>query len=94
MDWETIKTEYLNRIEEEKKRGIDIIRGQYEEIINNLSDEDREKLNDGELPAELLKIVEIDPTTGHFMCKQYPEYEIGSILDIIEEPEVYHNEDD
>lgn len=94
MDWETIKQDYINRMEEEKKRGIDIIREKYEEVISNLSDADMEKLYDGELPAELDKIVDIDPKNGWFVCKQYPDYKIGSILDLLEKAEVYASEDD
>ena len=94
MDWEKIKQDYLDRLEEEKKRGIDIVRETYERVINNLSETDVEKLYDGELPAELEKIVEIDPTNGWFVCKQYPEYKIGSILDLLEKAEVFVSEDD
>ena len=94
MDWESIKSEYLKRMEEEKQRGIDIVRSQYEAIISSLSDTDVEKLYEGELPVALDKIVEIDPLTGYFMCKQYPEYKIGSILDLLENAEVYQTEDD
>lgn len=94
MDWETIKQEYLDRMEEEKKRGINIIREQYDEIISHLTDADKDKLYEGELPPELEKIVDIDPTNGWFVCKQYPEYKIGSILDLLENAEVYETEDD
>ena len=94
MDWEDIKADYSRRMEEEKQRGIDVVRSQYDEIVSKLSDEDIDKLYEGELPAGLEKIVDIDPTTGWFVCKQYPEYKIGSILDLVEKPEVFASEDD
>lgn len=94
IDWEKTKQDYLDRMEEEKKRGIDIIREKYDKIIENLNDDDLDKLYEGELPAELEKIVDIDPVNGWFVCKQYPDYKIGSILDLLEKAEVYVTEDD
>ena len=74
MDWDKIYADYQERMRIEKERGIDLIRQKYNEIIDNLSEEDVEKVMDGELPDELYNIIDINPTNGHFVCKQYPEY--------------------
>ena len=85
MNWDEIYADYQERMRKEKERGIDIVRKRYDEIVTNMTESDVEKLMDeGELPAGLDEIVDVDPTTGHFVSKQYPEYEIGSILDILE----------
>ena len=93
MNWDEILADYNRRMEEEKKRGIDIIRKQYEEAIANLSSEDVDNFFDGELPESILKIVDITET-GSFVCKNYPDHVIGSINDIMERAEVYNTEDD
>ena len=93
MNWDEILADYNRRMEEEKARGIDIIRKQYEEAIANLTSEDVDNFFDGELPESILKIVDITET-GSFVCKTYPDHVIGSINDIIERAEVYNTEDD
>lgn len=97
MNWDEIYNDYLERMRIEKERGIDVIRKKYDEIVENLSDDDVELILEGELPEELLEIIDIDTKTGHFVSKQYPEYEIGSILDLLEhagvETEDYSYED-
>ena len=93
MNWDDILADYNRRMAEEKAKGIDIIRQQYEEALNNLTSEDTEKFMDGELPDSIRKIVEINEN-GQFVCKQYPDHIIGSILDLLERAEVYSSEDD
>ena len=84
MDWDKIYGDYQERMRIEKERGIDLVRQKYNEIIDNMTDEDVEKVMDGDIPDELYNIIDINPENGHFVCKQYPEYEIGTILDILE----------
>lgn len=84
MDWEKIKSDYIERMEMEKRLGIDKIRAEYDEIINSMTKEDFEKFEDGELPSELNKIVTLDPTTMNFMSKEFPDSIIGTLYDIID----------
>lgn len=86
MDWDKIVSEYDNRKAEEKRLGLDIIRAQYEKIINELTSEEKISfIEDGKLPSKLDKIVSIDPYSNHLLSKQYPDIVLGTINDLIEE---------
>jgi len=91
MNWDEIVKDYDERMAKEKELGIDAVRSKYEEIISNLSNEEIDNLYEGELPASLLKIIDIDPTTGLFVDKNYKDIVIGSLSDIFESEE--NNED-
>jgi hypothetical protein len=39
---------------------------------------------EGEIPSDILKIVDIDPKTGNFVSKNFPNVVIGSMYDILE----------
>lgn len=85
MDWEEIHTEYKERMEREKELGIDNVRKIYEEVLNSLTLTDIEKIEEeGILPSKLEKIIDIDPVTGSFVSKEYPDIVIGGIGDIID----------
>jgi hypothetical protein len=85
MSWEEIHGDYLERIRREKELGIDNVRKVYEEVISGLTMEDVEKIEeDGELPSKMEKIIDIDPVTGFFVSKEYPDIVIGSVNDILD----------
>lgn len=85
MSWEEIHGDYLARMAREKELGIDNVRKIYEEVISNMTVDDLEKLEeDGVLPSKLEKIIDIDPTTGNFVSKEYPDIIIGTVADIID----------
>jgi DNA polymerase elongation subunit (family B) len=83
MDWEAIKTEYLSREEEERKLGIDKIREQYEEIVENMSQADVTAFMNGNPPKNLMAIVEPDPKSSHFLARDFPGVVIGNVMDIM-----------
>lgn len=90
--WEDIKSEYFARMEEERRLGIDKEREAYNKILNELTKEEREAFEeDGDIPSEILKFVEIDPITGDFVSKKYTGVKIGTMYDIIdsEQPSVF-----
>lgn len=90
--WEEIKSEYFARMEEERRLGIDKEREAYNKILNELTKEEREAFEeDGDIPSEILKFVEIDPITGDFVSKKYTGVKIGTMYDIIdsEQPSVF-----
>jgi hypothetical protein len=85
MNWNDIKTNYENRIEKEKELGIDNVRKIYNDVLNELTEEDISKIeNEGILPSKLEKIIDIDPTNGNFVSKEYPDIIIGTINDLID----------
>lgn len=91
MNWDEIYADYVERKRKEKELGIDFIRQQYDEIISNMSDSDVEDFTDGVLPSGLDKIIELEPETGNFISKQYPDVIIGSIHDIFEKVEMNYD---
>ena len=82
MDWEAIKAEYLSREEEERKLGIDKIREQYEEIVENMSQAEVVAFMNGNPPKALMAIVEPDPKSSHLVSRQFPGVIIGNVMDI------------
>ena len=85
MNWDEIHQEYLDRIKKEKELGIDNVRKVYDEVLDSLTQDDIEKLEDeGTLPSKLEKIIDIDPVTGFFVSKEYPDIVIGSVNDMID----------
>ena len=89
MDWEQIKNDYLERLRREKELGVDKIREKYEEIISKMNKDDFDDFEEGKIPDSLLKIIEIDPATNNFMCKEYPDVVIGTIYDIFDAQEAF-----
>lgn len=85
IDWEETKNEYLTRMEREKELGINTIREKYAEIVGKLTMTEFEAFeNDGKLPASLTKIISVDPATGHFVAKQFPDVVIGTVNDFLD----------
>lgn len=84
MDWEKIKTDYLERKEKERQIGIDKIREEFDNAINNLTPEEIEKIDDGKIPSSIEKIADIDPLTFNFVSKIDNSIVLGTIYDIID----------
>lgn len=85
MNWDNIHNEYTERMQREKELGIDNVRNIYDEVIGSLTQDDIDALeDDGTLPSKLEKIIDIDPVTGLFVSKEYPDIVIGSVTDMID----------
>ena len=85
MEWETIKNDYLERMERERELGIDNTRKTYQEVLKGLKMADIDLLEEeGKFPTKLEKIITIDPVTGNFVAKEYPDIVIGTVNDMIE----------
>lgn len=83
--WEDIVEDYKRRIQEEETLGIDKEKEMYDKILSNLTEEEIDLFEeDGDIPSEILKIVDIDPKTGNFVSKNYKHVIIGSMYDILE----------
>lgn len=88
MDWEKIKSDYIERKAYEKELGIDKLREVYDEILNNLTLDEIDKFeDDGKLPSALEKILVYDPLTNLFISKEYPDVVIGNMYDILDASE-------
>lgn len=84
MDIDEIFADYKRREEREKQLGIDKVREQFFNAIEKLNSEDMDRFYEGVLPESLKKIVDVDPITGNFVSKNYPDITIGTIYDILE----------
>lgn len=85
MSWEEIHGEYQARMQRERELGIDNVRKVYEEVISGMTRDDLEALEEeGKLPSKLEKIIDVDPVTGNFVSKDYPDIVIGTISDIFD----------
>lgn len=84
--WEDIVADYDRRMEEEERTGVAAEKEIYQDIIEGLSaDELKAAIEEGEMPAALLKIVDIDPESADFISRKYPGKVIGHLSDIIEQ---------
>jgi hypothetical protein len=85
MSWEEIHNDYQTRMQRERNLGIDNVRKVYEEVISNMTKDDLDALEEeGKLPSKLEKIIDVDPVTGNFVSKDYPDIVIGTISDIFD----------
>ena len=84
MDWEKIKSDYIERTEKEKQLGIDKVREQFDSIINNLKPEDLDEIEDGILPSAMEKLVVLDPKTSRLMSKEFDDVVIATIYDLFD----------
>ena len=85
MNWNDIYTEYTERMKREKELGVDNIRKIYDEVLDSLTQSDINELEEnGVLPSKLEKIIDIDPVSGLFVSKDYPDIVIGSVTDMID----------
>ena len=83
--WEDIVEDYKRRIQEEETLGIDKEKELYDKILLNLTEEEMDLFEEeGNIPSEILKIVDIDPKTGNFVSKNYEHVIIGNMYDILE----------
>jgi hypothetical protein len=82
MDWEAIKAAYLANEDAERKLGIDKIREQYDEIVENMSQAEVTAFMKGNPPKALMEIVEPDPKTSNLMSRKFPGIIIGNVMDI------------
>ena len=82
MDWNEIKGEYIAKEEEERRLGIDKIREQYDEIVENMTQAEVVAFMNGNPPKALMAIVEPDPKSSHLMARQFPGVIIGNVMDI------------
>lgn len=81
--WEDIQADYLRRMEEEKRLGVDKDREAYNQIIREMTDEEVEKfLCEGELPEKLFTVIDINPLDGSFVSRKYPDMVIGNVADL------------
>ena len=92
--WEDIVADYDRRMEEEERTGVAAEKEIYQDIIEGLSaDELKAAIEEGEMPAALLKIVDIDPESADFISRKYHGKVIGHLSDIIEQTERASSED-
>ena len=87
MDWGQIKNDYIERMERERQLGIDKVKARFAEIVFNMTLEELEDFEDGDMPKAMLEIVDVDPLTGKFMSKEYKDIVIGTILDVLDAKE-------
>jgi hypothetical protein len=66
----------------EKELGINKVRERFEQFLTEISTEDLDDLEEGILPQSLSIIIDVDPQTGYFVSKEYPDITIGTIYDI------------
>ena len=93
IDWEEVVQDYNQRMEMYKNEGIKEEVEKYNKIISKLKKSDVETFfEEGILPDELLKFVDIDLDTNSFISKEY-KIKIGSLSDIFDiEDEIFEDE--
>lgn len=84
MNWDEIKDDYVKRMEDEKQRGIDKIREQFDNVIDELTSEEVDAIEDGKIPNSISKIADLDPVTFNFVSKIDNSIVLGTIYDILE----------
>ena len=94
MDWEKIVSDYYEKKRKEKELGIDKVRANFSDFLNSVSTDMLDDFEDGVLPAGLSSIIDIDPKTGHFVSKEYPDIVIGTIYDIYDAIEAADDSDE
>ena len=83
--WEDILADYDKRMEEEEKNGVAAERALYGALIEKMTAEELDAvIEDGELPSDFSKIVELDPETMDLVSRAYNNCTIGSLRDFID----------
>ena len=82
MDWNKIVRDYDERMAREKELGIEKVRAKFEEVIHSMTSDDFDNFEEGVLPPSLNGIIMVDPKTGSFVSKDYPDIIIGTIYDV------------
>ena len=92
--WDEIVRDYNERMEYEKKMGIDKEKEVLMKAIGGLSLEDVDEfIEEGTVPPSILKVCDVNPETFDLMSKNYKDIKIGSLNDIIEQFEKLKNEE-
>lgn len=84
MNWDDIVADYKARKEREKQLGIEKVRMAFNDALEKMTFDDFEDFEDGVLPKSLVDIIDIDPQTGNFVSKDYPDIIIGTIYDVFD----------
>lgn len=91
MNWDEILNDYHERMEREKELGINKVRDLFENTLSEMSSDEFEKFYEGELPKKLIEFIELNPSTGDFVSKEYPDIIIGTINDVLDAEEYRAN---
>lgn len=84
MDWEKIKSDYIERQKELERMEIKEEVKEYNKVIESLTRDEVDKfIEDGLLPDRLLKIIDIDSDSNNFMSRKY-NVTIGNIFDVVD----------
>lgn len=93
--WEDCVADYEERMKKEREEGISAEREHYVEVLSNLTKDDVEKcIEEGEIPASILKIVELDPNSNNLVSKTHKDVVIGTIDDFIERMDSFENSEE
>ena len=85
MNWGKIFNDYNQRLEDEKNKGISDIKEILDDIIRQLKDNEKQSIiNNGKLPKKILEYAQINPNNGDIVSKQYPEYVLISLSDLVD----------
>jgi len=92
--WEDCVADYKARMKKEEEEGIAAERDRYLDILYSIKKEDIAAfIEDGELPKEILVIVELDPNSTNLVSKTHKDAVIGNIDDFIERMEYFDNKE-
>lgn len=84
MDWDKIKSEYIERMKKLEEDGIREEVEEYKSIVDKLTVEDIDTLiDDGNVPDDILKICDYTPSTNDFISKKW-NIKIGCLWDILD----------
>ena len=85
MNWETIVSDYENRMREEETKGITAVRNAFNEAFEKLTNEEKESMvEDGDIPKSISAIADVDPNTGNLISKKFPECVLLTISEMID----------
>lgn len=84
MNWDEILSDYEERMEREKNLGISATRELFYKNISTWTNAEIEDFENGVLPSQINSIIMIDPVTGYFVSKDYPDIVIGTIYDVFD----------
>lgn len=84
LDWEQIKSEYVERQEKLQQDGVKDEVKLYNTLISKITESDvSEFVENGVLPNELSKIIDVDYNNGNFVSKKW-KVQLGTMYDIID----------
>lgn len=93
--WEDCVADYKERMKKEEEDGITDERNRYMDILLTLPKESINAfIEEGEVPKEILKIVELDPNSNNLISKTHKDAVIGNITDFIERLEYFENNEE